>query len=92
MQLYRCIQFHNPPSPINLYIMVVNNEYNSHIVSDRKTKRCTIFYKLRSQTTLSFLCHFVLFLTTYTTQVTHPLYESSELKTLKLYFKIIIST
>ena len=40
-------------------------------------------YKLRSQTTLSFLYHFVvLFLTTYTTQVTYSLYESSELKIL----------
>ena len=65
--------------------MGVNNEYNSHIVFDGKTKRYTIFYKLRSQATLSFSCLFVvLFSTTYTTQVTHPLYESSELKTLTI--------
>ena len=43
MQLYRCIQVCNPPLPINLYIMGVNNEYNSHIVFDGKTKRCTTF-------------------------------------------------
>ena len=87
MQLYRCIQVYNPQLPINLYIMGVNNEYNSHIVFDGKTKRCTIFYKLRSQATLSFLCLFVvLFSTTYTTQVTHPLYESSKLKTLTIQF------
>ena len=53
MQLYKCIQIHNSPSPINLYIMVVNNEYNSHIVFDGKTKICTTFYKLRPQVTLS---------------------------------------
>ena len=81
MQLYKCIQVHNPPLPINLYIMVVNNEYNSHIVFDRKTKKCTTFYKLRSQVTLSDL-----FLTIDTTQVTHPLYEISELKTLTIQF------
>ena len=82
MQLYRCIQIHNSLLPINLYIMVVNNEYNSHIVFDGKTKRCATFYKLSSQVTLSFLCLFViLFLTTYTIQVTHPLYKSSKLKT-----------
>ena len=87
MQLYRCIQVHNPPLLINFYIMGVNNEYNSYIVFDGKTKRCTIFYKLRSQATLSFLWpSIVLFLTTYTTQVTHPLYESSELKTLTTQF------
>ena len=89
MQLYRCIQVHNPPLPINLYIMGVNNEYNSHIAFDGKTKRCTTYYKLRSQATLSFLCLFLsccLFLTIYTTQVTHPLYESSELKTLTIQF------
>ncbi|CBI15885.3 unnamed protein product, partial [Vitis vinifera] len=45
--------------------MGVNNKYNSHIVFDGKTKRCTTYYKLRSQITLSFLC---LFLSTYTTQ------------------------
>ena len=67
--------------------MNVNNEYNSHIVFDGKTTRYTTFYKLRSQATFSFLCHFVvLFLTTHTTQVTHPLYESSELKTLTIQF------
>ena len=83
MQLYRCIQVNNLSLPINLYLMVVNN--NFHIVFDGNIKRCTIFYKLRSQTTLLFLCLFVvLFLTTYTTQVTHPLYESSELKTLTI--------
>ena len=87
MQLYRCIQVNNSPVPINLYIMVVNNEYNPHIVFDRKTKRYTSFYKLRSQVTLSFSCPFVvLILTIYTTQVTHPLYESSELKTLTIQF------
>ena len=84
MQLYRCIQVNNLSLPINLYLIVVNN--NFHIIFDGKTKRCTTFYKLRSQTTLSFLYHFVLFLTTYTTQVTHPLYESSELKTLTIQF------
>ena len=31
MQLYGCIQVYNPPLPINLYIMGVNNEYNSHM-------------------------------------------------------------
>ena len=67
MQLYKCIQIHNSPSPINLYIMVVNNEYNSHIVFDGKTKICTTFYKLRPQVTL-----LDLFLTIDTTQVTHP--------------------
>ena len=67
MQLYKCIQVHNPPSPINLYIMVVNNEYNSHIVFNGKTKGCTTFYKLKSQVTL-----LDLFLTIDTTQVTHP--------------------
>ena len=67
--------------------MGVNNEDNSHIVFDGKTKRCTTFYNLRSQATLLFLCPFVvLFLTTYTTQVTHPLYENSELKTLTIQF------
>ena len=87
MQLYRCIQVNNSPLPINLYIMVVNNEYNSHRVFDGKTKRCTTYYKLRSQATFSLLCPFVvLFLTTYTTQMTHPLYESSELKTLTIQF------
>ena len=60
MQLYRCIQVNNPPLPINLYIIVVNNEYNSHIVFDGKTKRYASFYKLRSQATFSFLCHFVI--------------------------------
>ena len=58
MQLYKCIQVYNPP--INLYIMVINNEYNSYIVLDGKTKRCTTFYKLKSQTTLSFLYHFII--------------------------------
>ena len=43
MQLYRCIQVHNPPLPITLYIMGVNNEYNSYIVFNGKTKRCTTF-------------------------------------------------
>ena len=87
MQLYRCIQVNNPSLPINLYIMNVNNEYNSHIVFDGKTKICTIFYKLRSQATLSFSYLFVvLFSKKYTTQVTHPLYESSELKTLTIHF------
>ena len=81
MQLYRCIQVNNPPSPINLYIMVVNNEYNSHIVFDGNTKRCTTFYKLRSKVILSDL-----FLTIDTTQVTHPLYEISELKILTIQF------
>ena len=61
MQLYRCIQVNNPSLPINLYIMVVNNEYNSHIAFDGKSKRDTSFYKLRSQATLSFLCSFVVF-------------------------------
>ena len=60
MQLYRCIQVHNPPLPINLYIMGVNNEYNSYIVLDGKIKRCTTFYKLKSQTTLSFLYPFII--------------------------------
>ena len=89
MQSYGCIQAHNPPLPSNLYIMGVNNEYNSDIVFDGKTKRYKTYYKLRSQVTLSFLCLFFscfLFLTTYTTQVTHPLYESSELKTLTIQF------
>ena len=87
MQLYGCIQVNNLPLPINLYVMVINNKYNSHIVFDGKIKRCTFFYKLRSQVTLSFSCLFVvLFSITYTTQVTHPLYESSELKTLTIQF------
>ena len=59
MHLYKCIQVHNSPLPINLYIIGVNNEYNSHIIFYKKTKRCTTFYKLRSQVTFSFLCHFV---------------------------------
>ena len=59
MQLYGCIQVHNPSLLINLYIMDINNEYNSHIVFDGKIKRCTIYYKLRSQATLSFLCLFL---------------------------------
>ena len=66
--------------------MGVNNKYDSHIIFDGK-KEMYNFYKLRSQITLSFLCHFVvLFLTTYTTQVTHPLYESSKLKILTAQF------
>ena len=59
MQLYGCIQVHNPSLLINLYIMDVNNKYNSHIVFDGKIKRYTIYYKLRSQATLSFLCLFL---------------------------------
>ena len=51
MQLYRCIQVNNLSLPINLYLMVVNN--NFHIVFDGKTKRCTTFYKLRSKVILS---------------------------------------
>ena len=34
MQLYKCIQVGNPQLSINLYIMFVNNEYNSHVVFD----------------------------------------------------------
>ena len=38
MQLYECIQDGNPPLPINLYIMVLNNKYNSHVVFDEKSE------------------------------------------------------
>ena len=48
MQLYGCIQVNNLPLPINLYVMVINNKYNSHIVFDGKTKKYTSFNKLRS--------------------------------------------
>ena len=83
MQLYRCIQIHNSLLPINLYIMVVNNEYNSHIVFDGKTKRCATFYKLSSQVTLSFLCLFVILFFNNIYPISDPsLYESSELKIL----------
>ena len=85
MQLYRCIQVNNLSLPINLYLIVVNN--NFHIIFDGKTKRCTTFYKLKVLShTLIFMFFVVLFLITYTTQVTHPLYESSELKTLTIQF------
>ena len=68
MQLHKCIQVGNPQLSINLYIMDVNNDYNSHIVFDGNIKRCTIFYKLKSQATLLFLCLFVVLLrTTYDT-------------------------
>ena len=43
MQLYGCIQVNNLPLPINLYVMVINNKYNSHIVFDGKTKGVFVF-------------------------------------------------
>ena len=56
-----CIQVHNPLLLINLYIMVVNNEYNSHIVFDEKIERCTTFkVKVLSHTLiLMSFCYFI---------------------------------
>ena len=38
MTILECIQVGNQPLYINLYTMLVNNDYNSHVVFDRKTK------------------------------------------------------
>ena len=38
MQLHKCMQAGNPTLSINLYIMFINDEYNSYVAFDGKTK------------------------------------------------------
>ena len=59
MQLHEYIQVTNPSLSINLHMLFVNNEYNSHVVFYGKTKS---FIRVRSQATLSFLCFLLFYL------------------------------